>query len=172
MSKIIKRTRTWTTKSGKKKSKTYYYEKTTKGTTRITKKGKQTKQTFKSITKQRRANINTIDKAKEYFKEKSISLGSDEAQGILNAIRSGRTFTEAQVDERLKRQPGDKGGRDINNLLRALGYSKQEFIEAVGISESEFNLGTFKKVGNDIEFKTQEGATMYFQWDYDAGFIL
>ena len=171
MSKIVKRTRTWKTKSGEK-SKTYYYEKTTKGTTRTTKKGKQTKQTFKSITKQRRANINTIEKAKKYLKDKSISLGSDEAQGILNAIRRGRTFTEAQVDERLKRQPGDKGSRDINNLLRALGYSKQEFIEAVGISESEFNLGTFKKVGNDIEFKAQSGATMYFQWDYDAGFIL
>lgn len=168
--KIIKRTRTWYTKSGERKSKTYYYEQTSKGTTRVTKAGKTTKQTFKSVTIKRKAEINTISKAKEYLKSKSISFGSEKAQLLFNEINAGRTFTKAQVDERLKREPGEKGGRDINNLLRALGYSKEEFIESVGITEEQFNNGRFKKVGNDIEFITEDGIVMYFQWDYDAGF--
>lgn len=170
--KIIKRTRTWITKSGVKKSKTYYYEQTAKGTTRVTKKGKTTKQTFTSITKKRKATINTVDKAKDYLKSKSESWGSEKAQNIFNSIRAGRTFTEEQIDERLRKEPDERSGRDINNLLRALGYSKDEFIASVGITEAEFNAGRFKKVGNDIEFTSAAGVVMYFQWDYDAGFIL
>lgn len=170
--RIIKRTRTWYTKSGEKRQKTYYYEKTTKGTTRVTKKGKTTKETFKSITLKRQAKINSVEKAKEYLNSKSISLGSEKAKLLINEIKAGRTFTKEQVDERLKRDVGEKGGRDINNLLRALGYSKQEFLEAVGITEEQFNAGRFKKIGNDIEFITADGTRMYFQWDYDAGFIV
>lgn len=171
-SKIIKRTRTWYTKSGERKSKTYYYEQTAKGTTRVTKAGKTTKQTFKSITVKRKATINTVDKAKAYLKSKSESWGSEKAQLIFNAIKAGRTFTEEQIDERLRKEPFERSGRDINNLLRALGYSKQEFIDAVGITDAEFNAGRFRKVGNDIEFISGSGVVMYFQWDYDAGFII
>ena len=169
---IIKRTRKWYTKDGKPRIRTYYYEKTTKGTTRTTKKGKQTKQTFKSLTEKRRNLITTVDSAKEYIQSKSFSLGSDQAQGILNAIRKGRTLTKEQIDERLKRKPGESGERDINNLLRALGYSKEEFIESVGITQEQFKAGEFKRIGNDIEFVTAEGVRMFFQWDYDAGFIV
>lgn len=169
---ITKIVRTWYTKSGEKRQRTYYYEKTAKGTTRVTKKGKQTKQTFKSVTFKRQASINTVDKAKEYLKSKSISLGSEKAKILINEIKAGRTFTVEQVDERMRRDIGESGGRDINNLLRALGYSKEEFIESVGITEEQFNTGRFKKVGNDIEFVTAAGVRMFFQWDYDAGFIV
>lgn len=172
MAKVIKRTRTWYTKSGEKKTRTYYYEKTAKGTTRVTKKGKTTKQTFKNITKKRNAQINTVDKAKAYLIGKSESLGSEKAQLLLNEIRAGRTFTTEQVDERLRRTGSEKGKRDVSNLLRALGYSEAEFINEVGITEEEFNTGHFQKIGNDIKFTTASGLLMYFQWDYDAGFII
>lgn len=141
--KIIKRTRTWTTKSGEKRTRTYYYEQTEKGTTRITKKGKTTKQTFKSITRQRKAKLNTVDKIKEYLKDKSVSLGSENAQIILNEVREGKTFTTQQIDERLSKNPWERGKRDVDNLLRALGYSREEFIEELGISESDFFTGNF-----------------------------
>lgn len=168
--KIIKRTRTWKTKSGQTRKRTYYYEVTPKGTTRTTKKGKQTKQTFKSITSKRKATLNTVDKVKQYLQDKSISLGSEHAQIILNEARAGKTFTTQQIDERLKRQPWERGKRDVNSLLRALGYSKDEFINELGITESDFDSGTFEKIGNDILFTSALGVVRLFQWDYDAGF--
>lgn len=170
--KYIKRTRTWKTKSGEKKVRTYYYEVVEKTDNfRTTKKGKKIEKTFVNVTKKRLASINTVDKAKEYLKLKSESWGSEKAQLLFNEIRAGRTFTEAQIDERLSRKAGETGKRDVKNLLRALGYSKDEFMEAVGITETEFNSGTFRKIGNDIEFTTATGFKMFFQWDYDAGFI-
>ena len=168
---IIKRTRTWTTKSGEIKSRTYYYEKTSKGTTRTTKSGKTTKQTFKSVTEKRINLVKSVDEAKDYIKSKSVSLGSDQAQGVLNAIRKGRTLTKAQIDERLSRPIGERGVKDIQNMLRALGYSEEEFAETVGIKQKEVKMGKFEKIGNDIRFTSLAGVVTYFQWDYDAGFI-
>lgn len=169
--KVVKRVRTWTTKSGEKRTRTYYYEQTAKGTTRLTKSGKTTKQTFKSVTKKRQAQINTIDKAKAYLIGKSENLGSEKSQIILNEIKDGKTFTTQQIDERLSKGVAEKGKRDVKNLLRALGYSESEFIAEVGITQQEFDTGHFQKIGNDIKFTTATGKLMYFQWDYDAGFI-
>lgn len=167
---IVKRVRTWKTKSGEIKQKTYYYEKTTG--TRSTKSGKQTKQTFKSVkVKSRKATIDSVEKAKEYFKSKSISLGSEKAQIILNEIRDGKTFTTQQIDRNLEKSPLDRDAKDVSNLLRALGYSKDEFLKELNINEGELMAGKFEKIGNDIRFTSATGNIIYFEWDYDAGFI-
>ena len=171
-SNLVKIVRKWENKSGTKEV-VYYYEKT--NSTRSTKSGKKTKQTFKRVkeVKSRKASINSVEKAKEYLQSKSINVGSEKAQIILNEIRDGKTFTTQQIDRRIEKYPSDRDEKDISNLLRALGYSKDEFLKELNINESELEKGKgkFEKIGNDIRFTTTIGNIIYFEWDYDAGFI-
>lgn len=123
-------------------------------------------QKFTNITPQvrKRESLN-LDQAKAYLDSKSATF--EERQIVLNEIKDGKRLTKNQISHMLNKREDVRSDK-TKTLLRNLGYTKEEVMQDMGITEKQFNKGKFKKIGNDIEF-TVDGVTRYFRWDYDTG---
>lgn len=153
MAKIVKKTVSYTSKkTGTTKRYTYYYQVKNKKFTNITPQVR------------KRESLN-LEQAKEYLDSKSASF--EERQIVLNEIKDGKRLTKNQISHMISKRD-DVTSDKTKTLLRNLGYTKEEVIKDMGITEKQFNQGKFKRVGNNIEF-TVNGKTRYFIWDYDVG---
>lgn len=165
--KTTKRTRTWITKSGKVRTKTYYYK--------VEKGGKKTagkasaKDYYSERTHRERKTLN-LDEAIDYLESKSATF--EEIQQIKNDIKgdikrgiSAKTFTKAGLDARLENV---KLNRE-ENFLRQLGYSFEEFEEEFGYTKEYIKKNPFEDIGDGV-FRLR-GTNLVFIWDYDQGLV-
>ena len=165
--KTTKRTRTWITKSGKVKTKTYYY-KVEKGGKKTA--GKASAKEYYSERKHRGRKTLSLDEAIDYLESKSATF--EEIQTIKNDIKgdikrgiSAKTFTKQGLDARLENV---KLSRE-ENFLRQLGYSFEEFEEEFGYSKEYIKKNSFEDLGDGV-YKLK-GTDLVFIWDYDQGFV-
>ena len=167
--KTTKRTRTWITKSGEVRTKTYYYK--------VEKGGKKSgqKQSFTKIEKARtpkkmskKEALASIEDLKSqdltlYIQVKNELIYSDKFKNS-NEI-STRSF-ESLLDQTKRSK------QEI--FVRNLGYDMEEFAQTFGISEKDLMQGKFESEndGKLTKFVAPNGKTFYFSWDYDRGLTI
>lgn len=167
--KTTKRTRTWITKSGEVRTKTYYYK--------VEKGGKKAgqKQTFTKIEKARtpkkiskKEALASIEDLKSqdltlYVQVKNELIFSDKFKGQEEI--STRSF-ESLLDQ-TKRSKQE-------TFVRNLGYDMGEFAQTFGITEEDLMKGKFESEndGKITKFISPSGKVFYFSWDYDRGLTL
>lgn len=167
--KTTKRTRTWVTKSGEIKTKTYYYK--------VEKGGKKAgqKQTFTKIEKakapkkiSKKEALASIEDLKSqdltlYIQIKNELIFSDKFKNSDEI--STRSF-ESLLDQ-TKRSKQE-------TFVRNLGYDMDEFAQAFGITEEDLMKGKFESEndGKLTKFTSLSGKVFYFSWDYDRGLTI
>lgn len=167
--KIAKRTRTWITKSGEVRTKTYYYK--------VEKGGKKAgqKQTFTKIEKARTPKKISKQEALasiESLKTKDLTLYTQ----IKNELRFGEKFKgKEEISVRSFETLVSK--TEISKqetFVRNLGYDMEEFAQTFGISEKDLTKGKFESEndGQLTKFTSPDGKVFYFSWDYDRGLTL
>ena len=179
--RVITRTRKWTTKSGQKKEKTYYY---------LTSPGEKTKNGVKKTTKLTRVNEKVGINRSNFLVEKGkkadnidtliAQLDAEDRRYVDNRLKEaeklGKSLTFQQMEkevskERIKNSPQ-------RQFLLNLGYSEEEFAEEFGLTVADLGKGKFEEVekgdNSVIKFtlETKDGIKVYlFQWDYDRGLV-
>jgi hypothetical protein len=167
--KKVKRVRTWTTKAGITKTKTYEYTVGSGG--RTTKKGKTTKQSFTRVAKR---------KGEVLIKDGAV-IDQSTIDSMVNNLPSGLQMT---VKNKIKTIIKNKGNLTIDGLdqrinqtertktqqfIKNLGYSEVEFAEEFGLTDKDLQEGKFKQTKDGVEFTSKTGKNFMFIWDYDGG---
>lgn len=159
MSKIIKRTRRWTTKAGISKEKTYYYEvtKTTTG-------------------KQKFTRLVTAKKQQPIIDQKRIEqrINMLDGEGLKRTIRNqvkqilnkGRDLSFERLEQIINQERLSKQEQFIRNL----GYTKEDFSKEFKLTEQDLIEGAFEDLGGSkVKFTSAKGKVTVFSWDYDGG---
>lgn len=161
--KTTKRTRTWITKSGEIRTKTYYY-KVEKGGKKTA--GKASAKDYYSERKHRERKTLSLEEAIDYLESRSASF--EDIQTIKNDIKGDikrgvapKTFTKQGLDARLENV---KLNRE-ENFLRQLGYSFEEFEKEFGYNREYIKKNPFEDIGDGV-FRLK-GTDLVFIWDYD-----
>ncbi|MBR4123246.1 MAG: hypothetical protein IKT93_02365 [Clostridia bacterium] len=167
--KKIKRTRTWTTKAGITKTKTYEY--TVSGSGRTTKKGKTTKQSFRRVAKQKNELLikdgAVLDQSKidDMTQNLNSSLKRTVENKIKAIIKNNGNLTVEGLDQRINQTTRSKTEQFVKNL----GYTEAEFEAEFGLTDTDLQQGTFKHTQDGVEFTSKTGKNFMFIWDYDGG---
>ena len=147
-------TRTWITKSGQVKTKTYTYaHKSTKGLTLVNKRGVVMKKNVEAFKRQ-------IDASTEYDENYKRMLKADVDNYILTRKgKANRQLTTSGFMGHLK-------SNELDRLFTNLGYSSDEFAEATGFDEEDLlNIDNWQFTGNESYF-TVKGKKYKFIWTY------
>lgn len=158
MKKIVKRTRTWETKSGTK-SKTYYYEvtKTDDGKQKFT----------RLVTAKKQTSI--IDE-KEIEKRIQMLDGEGFKRSVRNQVKQILSKGKDLSFERLEQLISTEQISKQEQFMRNLGYTKEEFAEQFNLSEQDLLEGQFQDLGGGkVKFTSKKGKVTMFSWDYDGG---
>lgn len=167
--KTTKRTRTWVTKSGEVRTKTYYYK--------VEKGGKKAgqKQSFTKIEKARTPKKMSKQEALasiEDLKSQDLTLYVQ----IKNELKFGDKFKgKEEISTRSFEVLIDKTKRSKQEtFVRNLGYDMEEFAQAFGITEEDLMKGKFESEndGKLTKFTSPDGKVFYFSWDYDRGLTI
>lgn len=156
--KIVKRTRTWETKSGTKR-KTYYYEvtKTDEGKQKFT----------RLVTAKKQKPI--LDQTEI---EKIIQMldGEGFKRSVRNQVKQILSKGKDLSFERLEQLISTEQISKQEQFMRNLGYTKEEFAEQFNLTEQDFLEGTFEDLsGGEVKFTSKKGKVILFSWDYDGG---
>lgn len=158
MKKIVKRTRTWETKSGTK-SKTYYYEvtKTNAGKQKFTRLATAKKQTPILDQSKIEQRIQMID---------GEGLKKQIRNQVKQILNKGKELSFERLEQIISQEQVSKQEQFIRNL----GYTKEEFAKQFNLTEQDLLEGAFEDLGgNEIKFTSAKGKVTKFIWDYDGG---
>lgn len=175
--RVITRTRKWTTKTGQKREKTYYYittpgEKETKGVKRKT----------KLTAVKDRIGINRenflVEKGKKVDNLDALisQLDADDRRYIENRLKEAEKLGKSLTFEQMKKEISKEQRKNSpqRQFLLNLGYSEEEFAEEFGLTVADLSKGQFAEVekGNNSVISFTLGKAVYiFQWDYDRGLV-
>lgn len=175
--RVITRTRKWTTKSGQKREKTYYY---------ITTPGEKTKNGVKKATKLtkvedkigiNRANF-LVEKGKKADNIDALisQLDAEDRRYIENRLKEAEKLGKSLTFDQMKKEISKEQRKNSpqRQFLLNLGYSEEEFAEEFGLTVSDLEKGKFEEVekGNNSVISFTLGTKVYiFQWDYDRGLV-
>ena len=175
--RVITRTRKWTTKSGQKREKTYYYI-TTPGE-KVTKSGKRATKLTKVEDKIgiNKANF-LVEKGKRVDNLDALisQLDAEDRRYIDNRLKEAEKLGKSLTFEQIKKEISKEQRKNSpqRQFLLNLGYSEEEFAEEFGLTVSDLEKGKFEEVekGNNSVISFTLGTQVYiFQWDYDRGLV-
>ena len=175
--RVITRTRKWTTKSGQKREKTYYYI-----TTPGEKKTKSGKRATKLTRVEDKIGINRanflVEKGKvaDNIDDLIAQLDTEDIRFIDNRLKEaeklGKSLTFQQLEKEVSREQRKNSLQ--RQFLLNLGYSEEEFADEFGLTVSDLEKGKFEEIekGNNSVIRFTLGTKVYlFKWDYDRGLV-
>ena len=167
MAKIVTRKRTWITKSGKVREKTYTYIVEAGGTKIV--KGQKQKQQFKTIVKAEKK------QGKKLTQNQAIDLikNSNDVAGIkfniLNELKFNKKYKDGITEKGLERLISQEKLSKSEQFIRNLGYTEKEFEKEFGITSEQIAAGTLTTTGGLTKFTSPTGQEIYFSWEYERG---
>lgn len=164
--KIVTRRRTWITKSGQVKEKTYTYLVETGG--KKTVKGRQQKQQFKTIVRAEKQQGKRLTKDEAIDAIKKSNLPEIQFK-VLNELKFNKKYKNGITEKGLERLISQEKLSSSEQFIRNLGYTEEEFEREFNLTSKQIANGTLTSTNGLTKFTSATGQTLYFSWDYERG---